>query len=139
MGNYVFELAMGAGGSGSAARGSGSRRRRSAAGCLKRLGRWLWRWWWPGGQAAARGYAIVIQTGPDDFWVAGANLGINFIHRRGNPMASLAAVEEGKFVNGAWWWTPPGGDDTAWAEATGQLRLTAIRASCAYRCSATLR
>jgi hypothetical protein len=56
-----------------------------------------------GGAAAARGYAIVIQTGPDDFWVAGANLGIKFSSTvAATPMASLAAVEEGRFVNGAW-------------------------------------
>jgi hypothetical protein len=56
-----------------------------------------------GGQAAARGYAIIIQTGPDDFWVAGANLGIKFSSTvAATPMASLAAVEEGRFVNGAW-------------------------------------
>ena len=101
MGNYVFELAMG-GGRGAApppaapAAGGG----RSAAGVPQAAGgggggR--------GGAAAARGYAIVIQTGPDDFWVAGANLGIKFSSTvAATPMASLAAVEEGRFVNGAW-------------------------------------
>ncbi len=50
-----------------------------------------------------RGYAIVIQTGPEDFWVAGANLNIKLASTlAAAPMASLAAVEEGKFENGAW-------------------------------------
>jgi beta-galactosidase GanA len=105
MGNYVFELAMG-GGRGAApppaapAAGGG----RSAAGVPQAAGGGgFGGGGGRGGQAAARGYAIVIQTGPDDFWVAGANLGIKFSSTvAATPMASLAAVEEGKFVNGAW-------------------------------------
>ena len=79
-------------------------------------------------QAAGRGYAIVIQTGPDEFWVAGANLNIRFASTvAATPMASLAAVQEGRFENGAWVVgrhlagddTGMGGDDRA------SLRLTA--------------
>ena len=81
-----------------------------------------------GAPAAARGYAIMIQTGPDDFWVAGANLNIRFSSTvAATPMASLATAEEGRFVNGAWVVgrhlagddTGMGGDDRA------SLRLTA--------------
>ena len=81
-----------------------------------------------GAQAASRGYAILIQTGPDEFWVAGANLNIRFSSTvAATPMASLAAVEEGRFQNGAWVVgrhlagddTGMGGDDRA------SLRLTA--------------
>ena len=54
-------------------------------------------------QPPERGYAILIQTGPDDFWVAGANLNIKFASTlAATPMASLAAVEEGRFESGAW-------------------------------------
>jgi hypothetical protein len=70
----------------------------------------------------------LIQTGPDDFWVAGANLNIRFASAvAATPMASLAAVQEGRFENGAWVVgrhlagddTGMGGDDRA------SLRLTA--------------
>jgi hypothetical protein len=81
-----------------------------------------------GGQAANRGYAIIIQTGPDDFWVAGANLGIKFSSTvTATPMASLAAVEEGQFVNGAWVvGRHLAGDDTGMGGGDrASLRLTA--------------
>jgi hypothetical protein len=127
LGNYVFDLAMGRGWGAAAppptpAAGGG----RSAAGVPQAVG--------GGGgggrgaPAAGRGYAILIQTGPDDFWVAGANLNIRFSSTvAAAPMASLAAVEEGRFVNGVWVIgrylagddTGMGGDDRA------SLRLTA--------------
>jgi beta-galactosidase GanA len=54
-------------------------------------------------QPPERGYAILIQTGPDDFWVAGANLNIKFASTvAATPMASLAAVEEGRFESDSW-------------------------------------
>ena len=126
LGNYVFDLAMGRGWGAAPppaavpTTGPG----RSAAGVPQAA---------PGGggrgaPAAARGYAILIQTGPDDFWVAGANLNIRFSSTvAATPMASLAAVEEGRFRNGAWVVgrhlagddTGMGGDDRA------SLRLTA--------------
>jgi hypothetical protein len=79
-------------------------------------------------QAPVRGYAILIQTDPDEFWVAGANLNIRFASAiASTPMASLAAVQEGRFENGTWVVirhlagddTGMGGDDRA------SLRLTA--------------
>ena len=126
LGNYVFDLAMGRGWGAAPppaavpTTGPG----RSAAGVPQAA---------PGGggrgaPAAARGYAILIQTGPDDFWVAGANLNIRFSSTvAATPMASLAAVEEGRLRNGAWVVgrhlagddTGMGGDDRA------SLRLTA--------------
>jgi hypothetical protein len=126
LGNYVFDLAMGRGWGAAPppptpAAGAG----RSAAGVPPAAGGG------GGGRgapAAGRGYAIMIQTGPDDFWVAGANLNIRFSSTvAATPMASLAAVEEGRFVNGAWVVgrhlagddTGMGGDDRA------SLRLTA--------------
>jgi hypothetical protein len=58
---------------------------------------------WRAVQPAGRGYAILIQTGPDEFWVAGAELNIRFASTiESAPMASLASVEEGKFVAGKW-------------------------------------
>jgi len=69
-----------------------------------------------------------LSPGPDDLWVAGANLNIRFSSTvAATPMASLAAVEEGRFQNGAWVVgrhlagddTGMGGDDRA------SLRLTA--------------
>lgn len=72
LGNYIFDIAIG--------RGWGAR-----------------------AQSAGRGYAILIQAGPDNFWVAGANLNIRFSSTLTEaPMASLAAVEEGRFENGVW-------------------------------------
>jgi hypothetical protein len=105
LGNYVFDLAMG--------RGWGAAPQTAAGG---------------GAQASSRGYAILIQTGPDEFWVAGASLNIRFASAAAaTPMASIAAVQEGRFENGAWVVgrhlagddTGMGGDDRA------SLRLTA--------------
>ena len=104
LGNYVFDCAMG--------RGWGAAPQKAAGGA----------------QASSRGYAILIQTGPDEFWVAGANLNIRFASAiAATPMASLAAVQEGRFEKGAWVVgrhlagddTGMGGDDRA------SLRLTA--------------
>jgi beta-galactosidase GanA len=58
---------------------------------------------WRASRPSGRGYAIVIQVGPDEFWVAGADLNIRFASSiAATPMASLASVEEGRFENGAW-------------------------------------
>lgn len=54
-------------------------------------------------QSESRGYAILIQAGPDEFWVAGANLDIlTSSTDETTPLASLASVQEGRFVNGKW-------------------------------------
>lgn len=47
--------------------------------------------------------AIFIATGPDEYFVAGTGVSITFAPETpGPPLAGLATVEEGKFVNGAW-------------------------------------
>jgi hypothetical protein len=61
------------------------------------------------------GAAIVVATGPDEFVAAGNGLMISFSpNTPGPPLAGLASVEEGVFVNGRW---VPGrrlaGDDTS--------------------------
>ena len=72
LGNYVFDLAVGRG-------------------------------WRAAQPASGHGYAILIQTAPDEFWVAGADLNIRFASTLpAAPLASLAAVEEGRFENGTW-------------------------------------
>jgi hypothetical protein len=64
--------------------------------------------------AVQRPHGIFIATGPDEFYMAGLGLSITFSpNTPGPPMAGLAAVEEGYFVEGRW---VPGrtlaGDDT---------------------------
>jgi hypothetical protein len=61
-----------------------------------------------------RAGAIFIATGPDEFFVAGNGVAVTFSpNTPGPPLAGLATVEEGAFVNGHW---VPGrrlaGDDT---------------------------
>jgi hypothetical protein len=49
------------------------------------------------------GYAIVMATGPDEFWVSGTDVQVTFLPKTpGPPIAGLARVEEGRFENGAW-------------------------------------
>ena len=107
LGNYVFDLAMG--------RGWGAQSQTAPVADGR-------------AQSSVRGHAILIQTGPDEFWVAGANLNIRFTSVvAATPLAGLAAVQEGRFENGAWVVgrhlagddTGMGGDDRA------SLRLTA--------------
>jgi hypothetical protein len=48
-------------------------------------------------------HGIFIATAQDEFYMAGANLTITFApHTPGPPVAGLATVEEGKFVDGHW-------------------------------------
>jgi hypothetical protein len=57
------------------------------------------------GQTAApsRAFGLLIQVGPDDYWVAGSGLSISAEpNPPGPPLASLASVEEGAFENGRW-------------------------------------
>jgi hypothetical protein len=59
--------------------------------------------------------AIFIATGPDEFYAAGNGVTVTFTpNMPGPPLAGLATVEEGVFVDGRW---VPGrrlaGDDTA--------------------------
>jgi hypothetical protein len=47
--------------------------------------------------------AIFIATGPDEFFVAGNGVTVTFSpNTPGPPLAGLATVEEGAFVNGRW-------------------------------------
>ena len=47
--------------------------------------------------------AIFIATGPDEFYVAGLGIKVTFSpNTPGPPLAGLASVEEGTFVNGRW-------------------------------------
>ena len=71
----------------------------------------------PGGQQSEtppRAGAIFIATGPDEYFVAGNGVTVTFTpNTPGPPLAGLATVEEGTFVDGRW---VPGrrlaGDDT---------------------------
>ena len=116
LGNYVFDAAMGRGWRAAQLPSPA----KSVAGVPQTAS--------PFGPPPVRGYAIIIQTGADDFWVAGANLNIKVASTLPTaPMASLAAVEEGKFENSQWIVgrhlagddTGMGGDDRA------SLQLTA--------------
>jgi len=50
-----------------------------------------------------RAYGIILNTGPDEFIVAGADLKITFKPKTPGPaVAGLATVEEGIFKNGQW-------------------------------------
>jgi len=80
----------------------------------------------PGGQQSEtppRAAAIFIATGPDEYFVAGNGVAVTFTpNTPGPPLAGLATVEEGAFVDGRW---VPGrrlaGDDTIEGECV-QLR-----------------
>ncbi len=59
------------------------------------------------------GYAIVIASGQDEFYVAGNDVQVTFLPTTpGPPIAGLARVEAGRFENGRWIVTRLlGGDD----------------------------
>lgn len=49
------------------------------------------------------GYAIVIASGPDEFFVAGNDVQVTFLPKTpGPPIAGLARVGAGRFENGTW-------------------------------------
>jgi hypothetical protein len=49
------------------------------------------------------GYAMVIASGRDEFWVAGTDVQVTFLPKTpGPPIAGLARVEAGRFENGRW-------------------------------------
>jgi len=65
-------------------------------------------------QPASSSVAMFIATGPDEYFAAGSGVTVTFSpNTPGLPLAGLATVEEGAFVNGRW---VPGrrlaGDDT---------------------------
>jgi hypothetical protein len=48
-------------------------------------------------------HGIFIATGPDEIYMAGSGLTVTFSpHTPGPPIAGLATVEEGRFVDGGW-------------------------------------
>jgi hypothetical protein len=61
-----------------------------------------------------RAGAIFIATGPDEYFAAGYGVSVTFSpNTPGPPLAGLATVEEGTFVNGRWApWRKLAGDDT---------------------------
>jgi hypothetical protein len=61
-----------------------------------------------------RAGAIFISTGPDEYFAAGYGVSVTFSpNTPGPPLAGLATVEEGTFVNGRWTpWRKLAGDDT---------------------------
>jgi len=61
-----------------------------------------------------RAGAIFIATGPDEYFAAGNGVTVTFSpNTPGLPLAGLATVEEGYFVNGRWvLWRKLAGDDT---------------------------
>ena len=75
------------------------------------------------GNPAPRAAAIFIAAGPDEYFIAGNGLTVTFTPETpGPPLAGLATVEEGTFVNGKW--VPArklAGDDTIEGERI-QLR-----------------
>lgn len=57
----------------------------------------------PGAAATERPHGLFIQAGPDEFYMTGAGLNIAFTPlTAGPPIAGLATVEEGVFVDGRW-------------------------------------
>jgi hypothetical protein len=49
------------------------------------------------------GYAIAIQTAPDEFVVAGTDVQVTFTPTTpGPPVVGLAKVEDGTFIDGQW-------------------------------------
>jgi hypothetical protein len=65
-------------------------------------------------EAPRRAGAIFIATGPDEYFAAGYGVSVTFSpNTPGLPLAGLATVEEGTFVNGRWApWRRLAGDDT---------------------------
>jgi hypothetical protein len=56
-----------------------------------------------GAQAATRAYGLVMAVGPDEYVVAGSDLQVAFSPATaGPPVAGLASVEEGTFMDGRW-------------------------------------
>lgn len=54
-------------------------------------------------QVPALGYALVISTGPDEYFVAGLDVQVTFTpNGSGSDIAGLARVEAGGFVQGRW-------------------------------------
>lgn len=58
---------------------------------------------WSGILQAKKGYGIVIQTGTDEFTIAGSDIDITFIPTSLGPkMGGIASLWEGSYENGVW-------------------------------------
>jgi hypothetical protein len=58
---------------------------------------------WNGVPLADEGYGLIINSGKDEFIVAGSDLNIAFVPNSPGPkMAGIASVYEGEYVNGTW-------------------------------------
>ena len=92
---------------------------------------------YPVDKRAPTPHGIFIAVGPDEFYLAGDGLNVRFTpNSPGPPLAGLATVQEGRFVNGRW---EPGrtlaGDDTEQGngvplhggDGTGILHVTLYR------------
>ena len=54
-------------------------------------------------QVPALGYALAIQAGPDEFYVAGCDVQVVFFSRREpDAIVGFASTEAGQFVDGQW-------------------------------------
>lgn len=55
------------------------------------------------GTTVERGYAMIMNTGPDEFLIAGSDVAMTFATAQGeNEVVGLGDVEEGAYVNGGW-------------------------------------
>jgi len=58
---------------------------------------------WRGVLQATKGYGIIIQTGPDEFTLAGSNIDLRFVPTTPGPKtAGIASLWEGSYENGVW-------------------------------------
>lgn len=58
---------------------------------------------WRGVLQATKGYGIIIQTGPDEFTLAGSNIDVRFVPISPGPKtAGIASLWEGRYENGVW-------------------------------------
>lgn len=58
---------------------------------------------WSGVMQAAKGYGLIIHSGPDAFTIAGSNIDVTFLPTAPGPkMAGLSSVWEGSYEAGVW-------------------------------------
>jgi beta-galactosidase GanA len=58
---------------------------------------------WKGVTLASKGYGLLINTGKEEFTVAGSNVNVSFVPATGGlAKAGLESVREGKYQNGLW-------------------------------------
>jgi len=55
------------------------------------------------GTGFTKGFALVVETGSDEYFVAGKNIQITFSpHPDADEIAAVASIDEGVFLNGKW-------------------------------------